>query len=108
HAFPGGRSGEIRVEVRSVAEDLEVEVTDTGVGFPEGLELTKVTTLGMQLVVLLTKQLRGSLELRRDHGTTFRVRFPAPPPVDKPPKFNGAAPPGACPPSATGRRWPRP
>jgi PAS domain S-box-containing protein len=76
HAFPGGRSGEVCVRVRSVDSGLELEVSDNGIGFPLGLDLSSVSTLGLQLVVSLTQQLRGTLELGREGGTTVRVRFP--------------------------------
>ncbi len=79
HAFPDGRRGEVRIGVRPVASNLlELEVSDTGIGFPSALDFTATTTLGMQLVVSLTKQLRGSVELLREGGTTFRIRFPLP------------------------------
>jgi len=55
---------------------MEVEVSDDGIGFPSNLDFTKTSTLGMQLVVSLTKQLRGRVELIRKAGTTFRIRFP--------------------------------
>jgi PAS domain S-box-containing protein len=79
HAFPGGRRGEVRVSVRSVDSSLELEVRDTGIGFPADLDPTSVRTLGMQLVVSLTKQLRGTMELRREGGTTVLIRFPLTP-----------------------------
>jgi PAS domain S-box-containing protein len=80
HAFPGGRPGEVRIGVCPVGSNLlQLEVSDTGIGFPEALDFTATTTLGMQLVVSLTKQLRGTVELRREGGTAFRIQFPLPP-----------------------------
>jgi len=76
HAFPGGRHGEIRIAVTRADSELEVEVNDTGIGFPADLDLQNVTTLGLQLVASLTKQLRGTVELVRGEGTTFRIHVP--------------------------------
>ncbi|HWN69324.1 MAG TPA: ATP-binding protein, partial [Haliangium sp.] len=78
HAFPDGRQGEIRIVVRSAEAHLELEVGDTGIGFPVDVDFKNVATLGMQLVVSLTKQLRGTVELSREGGTTFRIRLPSP------------------------------
>jgi len=52
-------------------------VSDNGVGFPEGLDFTRTETLGLQIVNLLTRQLRGTIELRNDGGASFVIRFPA-------------------------------
>jgi two-component sensor histidine kinase len=32
--------------------------------------------LGLQLVMLLTRQLRGDISLDRDHGTAFKLLLP--------------------------------
>jgi PAS domain S-box-containing protein len=77
HAFPGGRAGKIRIAVTRTDSRLEVEVSDTGIGFPADLDFQNVTTLGFQLVMSLTKQLRGTVELVRGEGTTFRIHAPA-------------------------------
>jgi PAS domain S-box-containing protein len=83
HAFPGGRHGEIRIAATWPDSGLEVEVSDTGIGFPADLDFQNVTTLGLQLVMSLTKQLRGTVELVRGEGTTFRIRVPARAPVHR-------------------------
>ncbi len=76
HAFPGERTGEIGVELRSMGEEQYlIRVRDDGVGVPEGLDITKTSSLGLQLVHGLAKQLNGTVELRRDGGTIFEVKF---------------------------------
>jgi PAS domain S-box-containing protein len=77
HAFPGDRSGEILIELK-LSEDDEVQVTisDNGVGIPEGKGARK-GTLGLSLVEsLVTNQLFGRFE--RDEvaeGSRFSIRF---------------------------------
>ena len=80
HAFPDGQRGEVRITVRAADPDFQLEVSDTGIGLPPDLDFRSVTTLGLQLVVSLTKQLDGTLELGGGNGTTFRIRFPYDPP----------------------------
>ena len=77
HAFPDGRKGRITVGFRRRSDNLlEIYVRDDGVGFPAGLDFRKTTTLGLQLVNLLTGQIDGMLEKVGETGTEFRIVFP--------------------------------
>ena len=40
-------------------------------------DLENPSTLGLQLVVLLTEQIGGTLDIRRSNPTRFELRFPA-------------------------------
>ncbi|MDD4248673.1 MAG: PAS domain S-box protein, partial [Methanosarcina sp.] len=52
-------------------------VLDNGVGVPEGFDLENPDDLGIQLVTTLVDQLEGRIELKRDNGTEFIIRFTA-------------------------------
>jgi two-component sensor histidine kinase/CheY-like chemotaxis protein len=79
HAFPGGRKGRIRVVLRTTApKTYGLAVRDDGIGFPAGLDFRKTESLGLQLVCILTEQLGGEVELRRQGGTHFEVTFEDP------------------------------
>jgi two-component sensor histidine kinase len=76
HAFPDGIQGRVRVKCHQDSSgSIHLIVEDNGVGFPEGLDFRKTTSMGLQLVDTLTDQLEGTLELNRQAGTTFHVRF---------------------------------
>ncbi len=75
HAFPGGRRGTVRVILRREGEEVVLEVTDDGVGFPPGIDFHHPDTLGLKLVCMLTEQIRGTIELERREGTKFVIRF---------------------------------
>ena len=77
HAFPRGRRGEVRVELRSDNGECTVVVSDDGVGFPQDLDFGDPSSLGLRLVRTLTEQLQGTIDLDRNGGTTFRIRFRA-------------------------------
>ncbi len=78
HAFPGGRTGTIRV--RLVPDDgkdqLRLEVCDDGVGLPPNLEARRDQSLGLRLVSDLARQIDG--EFRVLPGPCFQVTFPPP------------------------------
>jgi two-component sensor histidine kinase len=76
HAFPEGRAGEVELDLHRVAGDGYVlRVKDNGVGFPKGLDFRKTETLGMQIVSTLASQIDAAVDLTRDRGTDFTIRF---------------------------------
>jgi two-component sensor histidine kinase len=75
HAFPDANAGVIRVALRADHDEFDLAVGDTGVGFPDDLDIEKAETLGLRLVHTLVKQLQGEIALRRSRGTEFHVRF---------------------------------
>ena len=50
-------------------------VTDNGIGIPEDFNSENSGSLGLQLVAILVDQLGGELELKRNNGTEFTMRF---------------------------------
>ncbi len=81
HAFPGDRSGEIRIEVQAQqGQYLILRVADNGVGLPPGLDVSGAGTLGLQLVDALCRQIGGTLDVDRRGGAAFTLRFPVPGP----------------------------
>lgn len=50
-------------------------VSDNGMGVSESFDLENPESLGIQLVTTLVDQLEGRIELKRDNGTEFTIRF---------------------------------
>jgi PAS domain S-box-containing protein len=92
YAFPGEDKGEIEIKLfrEESAEcanngsgskredngaDFVLKVSDNGAGLPEGFNSNKSENLGLQLVAILVEQLGGKLELKRDSGTEFIIKF---------------------------------
>lgn len=78
HAFPDGRGGEITVACHADRDGtVTVEVRDNGIGMPEGLDLLDTETLGLQIVAMLVRQLRGTIEMKSENGAEFVLTFNA-------------------------------
>ncbi|WP_047959979.1 PAS domain S-box protein [Desulfovibrio sp. TomC] len=78
HGLAGRDAGNIRVNMAFEDAMIQAVVEDDGSGLPEGFHPDAVKTLGMQLVVQLTRQLRGSLTFGSSpQGSFFRLSFPA-------------------------------
>jgi PAS domain S-box-containing protein len=77
HAFPDKRKGEIQILLKPIDEkEVELTVSDNGIGLPEDKDPEKTNSLGLHLVTILAKdQLHGTLELDRSCGTKFVIRF---------------------------------
>jgi two-component sensor histidine kinase len=53
-----------------------LSVSDDGTGISPAVDLGKMTSLGMQLVMNLVEQLEGRLEILGHPGSSFRITFP--------------------------------
>ena len=75
HAFPDGREGVITLQLHPRANhNVELVVSDNGIGIPEHLDIEQSETLGLQLVQLLTSQVNGALAVTR-YPTQFTLTF---------------------------------
>ena len=100
HAFPDGRAGTVIVEARQVRDDVDIFVSDDGVGMSEEIQRRAFdpffttrrneggTGLGLHIIFnLVTQQLGGRLafESRLGWGTRFRITLPRVAPGEAPP-----------------------
>ena len=76
YAFPRDNRGEIEINFIKDTNNYKIIVSDNGIGFPKDIDFLNTKTLGLKLVVGLTEQLNGTIELDRTNGTTFTVVFP--------------------------------
>lgn len=101
YAFPGERDGEIKISLHKIAdyksetstladgkspkprtradvaaEIFELTVSDNGTGIPKDMDIRKIESLGLRLIInLAEKQLQGKVELNRNNGTKFQIKF---------------------------------
>lgn len=76
YAFENHDSGTIKLTINQLSEvDFELMVADNGKGLPENFMVGEGQSLGLKLVKILSRQLRGSLSFYEEHGTVFVVKF---------------------------------
>ncbi len=77
YAFSDGRKGEIKIELIKNNENIyELLVGDNGVGIPDDIDIGKTDSLGLRLVTMLVEdQLEGEIDLKRNNGTIFKIKF---------------------------------
>lgn len=74
HAFPGGRTGRISVEIRHDEPFGTLKITDDGVGLSD--ETGSRRRLGLTIVRKLVQQIGGHIEEPEPGSSTYLIRFP--------------------------------
>jgi len=81
YAFPDNRRGEILVRLGEAADqsggsfgEMELVITDTGIGMPE-LKEEEYASLGIELIRGLGKEIGAKIEFKTDGGTTISLKF---------------------------------
>lgn len=75
YAFPDKREGKIDICLDfSENKELIIEISDNGVGLPDGFDFNKDVNLGMKLVIdLVEHQLEGKIDFIRKDGLLCRI-----------------------------------
>ncbi len=77
HAYPNGHCGTLSVSMKKVDNNIELVVSDDGIGMPQKFTIGGTRTLGMTLVDTLAQQLNGNINIINDNGATIKITFPA-------------------------------
>ncbi len=75
HAFPKSGSNFIEISLHRNGTDIELCIKDNGIGLPESINLSDPKTLGLQLVSLLVRQIKGTIMVSRENGASYRISF---------------------------------
>ena len=69
------RADDVVIELARADTEVTLEVRDFGPGIPASFDPARSTSLGLQLVRTLTRQLRGKLTFTSEGGAAFRLVF---------------------------------
>ncbi len=77
HAFPPGKGGEVLISLSGLeGERVELIVQDNGKYLSQEIDIINPLSLGLRLTVAaVTRELGGSIEVERNGGTRFIIRF---------------------------------
>ncbi len=77
HAFTGMDGGKIEVLVNTTGNEVDVMIKDNGRGLPQGYEqmIQNPSTLGFELISILSDQIRAELQLANNQGAQFKLKF---------------------------------
>jgi two-component sensor histidine kinase len=77
HAFPPGRRGTLSIRLQSSGPHAyELRIGDDGVGLPPDFDLNRSYSLGLNMIVGLSKQLNGVLNItQQGPGTQLTLHF---------------------------------
>ncbi len=78
YAFPGRPTGKIKIRFSVENDNCILELSDNGVGFPEGFSLEESQSMGHNLVKLLVKQIQGEMKVEQEAGLKFVLSFKRP------------------------------
>jgi len=77
YAFPNNRKGKIKIALHATdGDEMDLQISDDGIGLPEGLDFRNTKSLGLKLVRWLAEdQLGGEVRLKGKKGTDFLIKF---------------------------------
>lgn len=73
---PHAEKWDISISIKQDPTDLHIIVQDRGPGLPENFQLSSPKTLGLQLIQVLTKQLRGRFHASTQGGARMELHSP--------------------------------
>lgn len=76
YAFEGKEEGSIEIILDRIQKgEMVLKVKDNGKGIPADFNIKEAKSLGLKLVNILTKQLKGQLDYKTENGTEFLINF---------------------------------
>jgi two-component sensor histidine kinase/putative methionine-R-sulfoxide reductase with GAF domain len=77
HAFTGkAEKGEIVIELTEDSEQIYLNVSDNGIGLPENFDYEDKKSLGLWIVDMMLRKLKGELSIESEAGTRFSIKIP--------------------------------
>ncbi|MDF2451776.1 MAG: hypothetical protein K0S26_1280 [Bacteroidota bacterium] len=75
YAFKDKNTGQIKVElIPEISRNWQIIISDNGSGLPDETERRK-DSLGLKLVKIMTKQIKGILLMKNENGAVFNIIF---------------------------------
>lgn len=78
HAFPNGRKGEIKIELKKHSHFVELRISDNGIGLSPNKNNNDKGSLGKVLIQSLLEQIDAEVRIESNHGLIYHIKIPLP------------------------------
>src|ERR1700722_9848937 len=76
YAFPDKDDGVVCIKLQHLGDEGTVlEIADNGIGLREDFDITRVRSMGMELICTLNLQLEGRMTIQKTGGTVISITF---------------------------------
>ncbi|HEY8897412.1 MAG TPA: sensor histidine kinase [Niastella sp.] len=76
YAFPNEQKGVVHINLGYDGTDhLLLEISDNGIGLPAGMNIKQLSSIGLDMMQGLTKQLNGTFKIDSNNGLHIKIRF---------------------------------
>ncbi len=76
YAFTDKENGVINVSLKEVNKNYLLSLSDNGKGLPKDLDISKLNSFGIDVMQLLSKQLKGTFKIDGTNGVNLQIEFP--------------------------------
>lgn len=76
YAFDDDKKGIVTVSIIEKAQTYLLTLSDNGKGFPKDFDISKLDSFGLDVMKLLSKQLKGTFLLDGTNGVNLNIEFP--------------------------------
>ena len=76
YAFPNNSEGKINISFKKIRDEYNLVISDNGIGIKGKIDFESRKSLGLRLIDMLTRQLKGKLEVDQpERGLRFSIMF---------------------------------
>lgn len=76
YAFPKGKQGKVRISITEENTSYTLSLADNGKGLPTDFDSNTLDSFGIEVMQLLSKQLKGTFDLDGTNGVQLTINFP--------------------------------
>ena len=70
------KNGEIQVKMSETDDNYILQLSDNGKGLPKNFNIKTIGSYGLRIMLLLSKQLKGTFDLKSRNGVHLTIQFP--------------------------------
>ncbi len=70
------KDGEIQVKMSETDDNYILQLSDNGKGLPKNFNIKTIGSYGLRIMLLLSKQLKGTFDLKSRNGVHLTIQFP--------------------------------